>query len=86
MASLDAMKLFTILFCSKSTQRIILSQEAVKSMLYSFESMAHEMGSANLNTAWQTPVAWSHYRTVQSFDVVMMYYVSVAKMALILLV
>jgi len=54
-ASLDAMKLLTILFCSKSTHLIILSQEAVKSMLYSFDKMAHEIGSANLNTAWHTP-------------------------------
>ena len=54
-ASLDAMKLLTTLFDSKSMHLTILSQEAVNNMLWTVETIATDIGSANLKTAWQTP-------------------------------
>ena len=71
MASLEAMKLLTTLFSPKSMHLIILSQEAVNSMLNVLDTLPTEIGSANLKTAMQRPVSYSHYLTVQSLEVVM---------------
>ena len=69
-ASLEAIKLLITLFYSRSIHLIILSQEAVKSMLYNGDIIPQEIGSANLKIAMQFPVSLSHCLTVQSFDIV----------------
>ena len=85
MASLEAMKLLTILLYSRSTHLTILSHEAVKSILYFSDILTTETGSANLKTPVQIPVSYSHVLTVQSFEAVTMVLL-LAMMQLILLV
>jgi len=69
-ASFDAMKLLITLFYSRSMHLIILSQDAVNSILYNGDIIPQDIGSANLKIAMQFPVSLSHYLTVQSFDIV----------------
>jgi hypothetical protein len=84
-ASFEAIKLLTTLLYSRSIHLTILSQEAVKSILYFADILTTEMGSANLKIPTQTPVSYSHCLTVQSFEAVTMV-LSVETMQLILLV
>ena len=85
-ASFEAINDLTTLFVSRSTHLIILSQEAVKSILNCGLTLQVEIGSANLKTATHAPVSQSHCLTVQSLDDVIMKDVSVLTMQLILFV
>lgn len=82
-ASFEAMKLLTILLSPKSMHLIILSQEAVKSILNSLLTNPHEIGSANLKIEIYNPDSKSHYLTVQSLEVVSKNDVSVVTISLI---